>query len=232
MPTAKVCLLTDKLIESDVFDYIKTFPHGDLATTEWKLDNDWQVFEASPFRETIKLEADMIMTSDITHWWDMFRKREVVIATNIRDFRGNISENNHYRKIFELNDLPNVYNAVTYWRLSKTAQQFFNTVKDIFQNWNTYKTLLKGANNEQATTDVVYAMAGVIMGIENVTIPNDVVSFVHMKPKINNLSSEDWRKQLVWELTDIDFRLNTITQQYPVHYHIKEFAKDIEPFYE
>ena len=46
------------------------------------------------------------------------------------------------------------------------------------------------------------------------------------------ISSEDWRKQLVWELTNTDFRINTVSQQYPFHYYIKEFAKDIEPIYD
>ena len=37
IPCAKVCLLTDTQINSDVFDYIKVFPYGDQATTDWKL---------------------------------------------------------------------------------------------------------------------------------------------------------------------------------------------------
>lgn len=232
MPDAKVCLLTDKQIDSDVFDYVRLFPYGDQSTTEWKLNNDWQVFKASPFRETIKLEADMIVTNDITHWWNMFRHRDVVVATGCRDFKGNVSINRQYRKIFDLNKLPDVYNAITYWRFSRTAQEFFGLVRNIFENWDSYKTLLKSSQDEVATTDVVYAIASVIMGVENVTLPTSYPSLVHMKPAINNLTSEDWRKQLVWELTESDFRINTITQNYPVHYYIKEFAQEIEPVYD
>lgn len=232
IPDAKVCLLTDKQINSDVFDYIKVFPYGDQATTDWKLSNDWQVFWASPFRETIKLEADMIVTNDISHWWDMLRHRDVVIATGCKDFKGNVSTNRHYRKIFDLNELPDVYNAITYWRVSRTAQEFFTLVRNIFNDWNSYKPLLKGANDEVATTDVVYAIASVIIGVENVTLPSTYPTLVHMKSKINNITSEDWRKQLVWELTDNDFRINTVTQQCPVHYYHKDFAKELEPLYD
>ena len=234
MPDAKVCLLTDTAIDEDIFDYVKLFPHGDQSTTEWKLSNDWQVFDASPFRETIKLEADMIVTSDISHWWEMLRHRDVVVATQCRNFKGNISASRYYRKIFDLNDLPNVYNAITYWRLSREAQEFFMLVKNIFNNWDTYKATLKGAKDEIATTDVVYALASRIIGIEKVTLPQSITypSLIHMKSNINGISSEDWRKQLVWELTNTDFRINTVSQQYPFHYYIKEFAKDIEPIYD
>jgi len=231
MPDSKVCLLTDKLIEDDTFDYIKTFPYGDVSGSDWKLDNDWQSFYATPFRETIKIEADMLITSDISHWWDILRHRDVVVATSCRDFKGNISENRHYRKIFDLNNLPNMYNAITYWRFSQTATDFFKLVRTIFENWDDYKTLLVGANDEEATTDVVYAIAGTLLGVEQVTLPNDVISLVHMKSKINNITCDDWRKQLVWEVTDKEFRINTVTQQYPVHYHIKDFAKDLENIY-
>ena len=140
MPSAKVCLLTDNIIEDNIFDYVKKFPHGDISTSEWKLNNDWQIFEASPFRETIKLEADMIVTNDISHWWTMLRHRDVVISTGCRDFKNNISENRYYRKIFDLNNLPDVYNAITYWRLSKQARDFFNLVRNIFEYWEDYKT--------------------------------------------------------------------------------------------
>jgi hypothetical protein len=164
MPDAKVCLLTDTQINSDVFDYVKVFPYGDQATTNWKLSNDWQVFWASPFRETIKLEADMIVTSNITHWWDMLRHRDIVVATGCKNFKGDVAQSRHYRKIFDRNNLPDVYNAITYWRLSREAQEFFTLVRNIFQDWDSYKQLLKGANNEIATTDVVYAIAAVIIG--------------------------------------------------------------------
>ena len=37
-------------------------PYGDQAPdSDWKLVNDWQVYEASPYEYTIKLEADMYM---------------------------------------------------------------------------------------------------------------------------------------------------------------------------
>ena len=45
MPKAKVTIITTDML-----------PYGDQAPdTNWKLQNDWQVYEASPYEYTIKL---------------------------------------------------------------------------------------------------------------------------------------------------------------------------------
>jgi hypothetical protein len=207
-PTANVTVLTKEQL-----------PYGDLGGYA----NDWQVFAASPYRQTIKLEADMIAAGPVDHWWTMFEHRDVVVSTGCRNFYGNPGQSRYYRKLFDANTLPDVYNAITYWRVSKTAQEFFQLVKQIFEHWDRYKTLLKFPD-EQATTDVVYAMAAQIMGPETVTLP---VGFgpqiVHMKRHIIPTRTNDWTKELVWENTNPGLRINTIAQTGFVHYHVKNW---------
>jgi len=195
-------------------------PHGDLGGYA----NDWQCWLASPYRETIKLEADMIAASSIDHWWTLLRHRDVVISTGARDFYDEITECRRYRKIFDDNDLPDVYNAITYWRLSHTAQEFFGLVRGIFQHWDHYRTLLRFPD-EHATTDVVYAMAAEIMGRERVTLPAGLgPSIVHMKSGINPIQTSDWTQELVWETDPV--RINTVAQWGLVHYHKKNWLLD------
>lgn len=186
--------------------------------------NDWQCFWASPYRQTIKLEADMIAASDVDHWWTLFELRDVVISQGARTYKDQPAVDRFYRKTFDLNHLPNVYNAVTYWRLSPTAQTFFTLVRDIFQNWNSFSRLLKFPDTH-ATTDVVYAMAAVIMGPDQVTLPAGLgPTIVHMKRHINNLQNEDWTRELIWENNPL--RINTIAQWGFVHYYQKEWANE------
>ena len=183
--------------------------------------NDWQMFAASPYRQTIKLEADMICASSIDHWWTLFERRDVVISQGARTFYDEPAKSRYYRKIFDNNDLPDVYNAITYWRVSETAQKFFKLVKNIFENWQDYKRLLKFPDKEP-TTDVVYAIATVIMGEETVTLPKGLgPTIVHMKRYINPLQTADWTQELVWEQDP--FRINTVAQWGLVHYHVKEW---------
>jgi hypothetical protein len=194
---------------------VQDLPHGDLGG----FANDWQCWQISPYRETIKLEADMILASPIDHWWTLFELRDVVISQGARDFYDQHTTCRTYRRTFDHNGLPDVYNAVTYWRVSQTAQEFFRLVRLIFTYWPAYRTLLKYPD-EEPTTDVVYAIAAVIMGPERVTLPSGLgPSIVHMKPGINPIKTNDWTQELTWETDPI--RINTVAQWGPLHYHVK-----------
>jgi hypothetical protein len=194
-------------------------PHGDLGGYV----NDCQVFQASPYRQTIKLEADMIAAGPIDHWWTLFENRDVVISQGARDFYDRPAKSRHYRKIFDHNNLPDVYNAITYWRVSQTAKEFFNLVQTIFTNWAMYKKLLK-MPDEEASTDVVYAMAAIVMGPERVTLPVGLgPTIVHMKKHINSIATSNWTQELVWENTRPGLRVNTVAQWGLFHYHVKDW---------
>jgi len=219
-PDANIAVITVKRCNDPVFDHVIPLPFGDLGGYA----NDWQVFHASPYRQTIKLEADMLCASSIDHWWTLFEQRDVVVSQGARTFYDNPAESRYYRKMFDQNNLPDVYNAITYWRLSIVAKEFFELVKQIFEQWNEYKTLLKFPD-EMPTTDVVYAIAAVIMGPERVTLPVGLgPTIVHMKRYINPIQTIDWTQELVWE--NNPFRINTVAQWGLVHYHIKEWANE------
>ena len=205
-PDANVTIVTTDML-----------PHGDQGG--WA--NDWQMFAVSPYRQTIKLEADMIAAGPVDHWWSLFELRDVVISQGARTYRDEPAKSRSYRKCFDENNLSDVYNAITYWRLSPTAKEFFDLVRNIFENWAEFRKLLKFAE-DSASTDVVYAMAAQIMGPDRVTLPAGLgPTMVHMKRHINGLHSEDWTRELIWESDPL--RINTIAQWGFVHYHRKEW---------
>jgi hypothetical protein len=205
---------------------ITKLPYGDLApNSDWKLINDWQVYEASPYEYTIKLEADMYVPTSIEYWWDILKNHDLVVSTTIRNFKQEISSSRAYRKFIDENKLPDVYNAITYFRKSEKSKKFFSLVRNIFENWDEYKKVLKCNVDEEATTDWVYALACHIMGEENTTLPAFTqMGMVHMKQFINDLPTENWTDTLVYEILPDHFRINTVPQMYPVHYHVKSFA--------
>ena len=208
-PNAQVTIVTADML-----------PHGDLGG--WA--NDWQMFQISPYRQTIKLEADMIAASPVDHWWTLFELRDVVVSTGARTWYDIPAESRYYRKCFDANNLPDVYNAITYWRLSKTAQEFFSLVRSIFENWTEFRKLLRFPE-DAPSTDLVYAMAAQIVGPEQVILPAGLgPSIVHMKRYINPLQSNDWTRELAWE-TD-PFRINTVAQWGFVHYYQKDWCCD------
>ena len=213
MPNANVTIITSEML-----------PHGDTGG----YTNDWQVYEASPYDETIKLEADMIIPRSIEHWWDILSVNDVVVSTAIRNFKGELSDCRVYRKFIDENMLPDTYNSITYFKKSETAKLFYTVVRDIFENWEEYKAILKCNPNEEVSTDWVYAIACHIVGVEKTTLPNfNEMSMTHMKQYVNGIPSEDWTKTLVYEILPKTVRVNTYPQLYPFHYHIKSFSDKI-----
>ena len=218
-PDANISVITVKRCDDPVFDHVIPLPNGDLGG----FANDWQCFAASPYRQTIKLEADMYAATPIDHWWTLFEQRDVVISQGCKGLYNETSANRTYRQLFDDNRLPDVYNAITYWRLSSTAKEFFELVRAIFENWDRFKTMLKFPD-ESATTDVVYAMAAAIMGVENITLPLGLgPQITHMKQGIIPTLTNNWTEELVWEDTDPGLRIHTVAQAGFVHYHIKDW---------
>jgi len=104
-PSARICLVTDSPDTDPLYDHYRQ-----ITPNANPYANDAQLFRLTPFRETIKLEADMFVVSPIAHWWTQFRHRDVVISTGCRDWQDNVSTARHYRRVFDVNNLPDVYN--------------------------------------------------------------------------------------------------------------------------
>lgn len=209
-----------------VFDFIITIDNDEATDDNWKLRNEWQSFFLTPFKETIKLESDIVFTRSISHWWDTFRLRNIVLSHGCRDYYGNLSNDRTYRQLFDDNQLPDVYNGLMYFRYSPEASEFFWYAKLIFQNWKTVKETLIKCHDEDPTTDVVYALAAKIVGVENCTIPTaDFINFTHMKSAINKFSSAiPWHELVICETNIPMIRINNINQYHPLHYYDKNWV--------
>jgi hypothetical protein len=196
-------------------------PYGDQGGQA----NDWQMYKISPYHETVKLEADMIACSHIDHWWSMFRHRDMVISLGCRDWFGRPSSCRAYRRAFDDNHLPDVYNAIAYWRVSPVAKEFFHWCRLIWQDWATWSKLLVHAP-DTASTDMVYAIAAVMVGSDQVTLPVSAPNIIHMKQHVAGTMQKDWTKELVWEHHHGWVRINTVTQWGMLHYCEKDWSTD------
>jgi len=213
MPNANITIITSDML-----------PHGNLGG----FANDWQVYEISPYDETIKLEADMYIPRSIEHWWDVLSVNDVVVSSTIRNFKQEISTVKTYRRFINDNKLPDVYNAITYFKKSDTAKKFFDVVRNVFENWEEYKSILRCNPQEEVSTDWVYAIACHIVGKEKTTLPTFTeMSMVHMKQFVNGNPTENWTDTFVYECLPNQIRVQSIPQQYPFHYHIKNFSDKI-----
>lgn len=229
MPRENVSIITNNDVYSDVFDNVINLPYGDLALdSEWKLLNDFQVYKASPYEYTIKIEADMYIPRNIDYWWDILENRDLNICTTIRNFKNEISHETYYRQSITRAKLVDVYNALTYFKKSTLADEFFSLVEFIFKNWDQVKDQLN-IIDIIPTTDVVYSIAATYLGKEHCVLENFTdMSFIHMKRHINRLLTEKWYNELIYEINSDIFRIQSNTLLYPLHYHNKEFCEIIE----
>lgn len=211
-----------------VFDYVIVLQEDYAADSAWKLSNEWQIFNLTPFKETIKLESDLLFTRSVDHWWTTFRLRDVVLSTGCLDYKGNQSQSRVYRQFFDDNGLPDVYNGLMYFRYSKTAWNFFDIAKKVFENWTELSdNALKNCREPTPSTDVLYAVSANLLGPELCTLPSaDFIKFVHMKPAINNFPNKPWFESVISERDGDMLRVNNLNQYSPVHYFEKTYITE------
>lgn len=234
MPGAQYAVIVDSYTLAQVtdqhrrvFDYVIELPADYAKDETWKLSNEWQALDLTPFKETIKLESDLIFTRSIAHWWTTFRNRNIVLSQGCKNYLQETSSVRDYRKVFDDNDLPDIYNGLMYFRFSREAAEFFWYAEHIFKNWDYIsKTMLTNVRDDKPTTDVVYALAAKIIGVEHCTIPSvDFINFVHMKSAINGFSKNiPWYESVMCEVDLPMIRINNVNQYHPIHYHEKSWV--------
>ena len=223
----KYAVIVDKATSKEVttamgkvFDYVVELPDSDMPA----MSLEPYAFTLTPFKETIKLESDLLFTRSIDHWLHAFRLKDVVLSTGCKNYRGELSNVRKYRKMFDDNNLPDTYNGLMYFRYSRTAAEFFKTAFEIINNWTAVKTSLIGCDEEHPSTDVLYALAAHVLGKELHTLPLDFINFVHLKSGIQGWSDE--RSVFDTVVTETDgnmIRINNLNQYNPVHYYDKSY---------
>lgn len=218
------CVVTDCEVPAHmkrVFDDVVTIP------TMEKFENECLAWELTPFKETFKVESDMLITSNIDHWWAGCRQRDVCFTTSVLNYRGEVADESGYRRMWIENNLINAYNGFMYFRHCVETKEFFDTCKTVRTNFDLYKNrVLSNVRHDTADTDVFMSIAATQLGSEKFYIPTlDYPTFVHMKQHINGWTPSDWREACSWSLTDdMIFMVNGYAQTKPFHYFMKDFC--------
>jgi hypothetical protein len=218
--------LTDK--QRGVFDYIKVVPK---SSNPYALE--CQALDLTPFKETFKVESDVLIPRNLDHWWHGCRNQDVVLTGIVRDYQGRPSNTRAYRKFFDVNRLDDIYNGFMYFRLSRPSAEFFKLSKRIVENYNNLGTsVLAGNVYSVPDTDVIFSIASTIskFGNSNIGFTTKIgyPTFTHMKGAVNGWHPNmDWRDAVPWTLTkDMDLILGGFAQHYPFHYYQKDFCTE------
>jgi hypothetical protein len=213
------------------FDYVIELPEY-IANEDpqWRLGSEWMAYYLTPFKETVKLDADITFNRNIDHWWNFYQLKDVMLTNEIVDYRGNVSDCKVYRKLFVDNNLPNLYSGLMYFRYTQLSANFFNLCKELYDNWNVVRDeILLNCRDKYPTTDVVFALAAKIMGEEQFYIPNSILPrFAHMKGAIQGwLIDEDWTTKTYSQVDEKgNHSIGFHRQVYPVHYVQKKYCNE------
>ena len=231
-----ISLITnDKVPEEYVslFDKIIPIPFGDSAEdSEWKVENRWKIYHASPYDETIVMDTDMLVLQNIDTWWNFLSNYEIFYTSNVLTYRGETANTSYYRKTFIDNNLPNLFCGLHYFKKCEVAQQFYSWLEIVVNNWETfYEQHLEGATRpKHVSMDVCTAIVAKILGCES-SITNKVAkfpSFTHMKPYCQgwNTVQPSWQDQIgVYISKDGSTKLGNYVQTGILHYTEKDFVE-------
>ena len=183
----------------NVFDKI-------IVIDEWSFLHEWQVYNLTPWKETVKIDVDLIFTRDITHWWDTMSLRDVVFTTKIYNYKEHPITSRWHRKQFDNNLLPDIYTALYYFRhdngaMRRQSADFFKTVQEVSSDISSITKQMRGLAEKNIGDDELFAIASLIHGEDSViqreyTVPQ----IVHFKNQLNDLPpGAPWSTQLYVE---------------------------------
>lgn len=214
------------------FDKIIPIPFGDSAiTSEWKVENRWKLYHASPYDETVVLDVDMLILDNIERVWKWVGDRELFFTSHVVDYKGRIIVDNTYRKMFVSNDLPNLYSGMFYFKKSDSSLEFFKLLEFITYNWQKIYFEIAPKNMQNFYSfDVSVSIAAKLMGIDNIiTHRNSPFTFIHLKPALQGWEPvpQSCLSQLLINFTDTkELYLNNFKQRGVFHYVEDAFLTD------
>jgi hypothetical protein len=132
----------------------------------------------------------MLFTRDYSHWADYFINNcELYIANKSYTYRGELISNNHYRKTFTKNNLPNLYSFYTFFKKdSLIAKEFFELGRQIIKNPTEFSNIFLSEYKPKVLgTDEAFALSAKILDIQDqIAYPLEFPKIVHMKPMVQN----------------------------------------------
>ena len=236
-PNSKICLITNNTVDkqySVVFDDIVNIPWEDSSqSTEWKVENRWKIYHATPYDRTIVLDTDMLVLENIEHWWNFLKNYKIFFTTNVKTYRGTPLTSVYYRKAFRNHQLPNLYSGFHYFEKSDEAHNFYKWLEFVMNNWELFYGQYAGGNYFQkfASVDVSAAIVTKILDCEeHITSKATYPYFTHMKTHAQDwtiLTSERWQDKVgVYLDKDLDLKIGNYKQNGVFHYTEKDFVTD------
>ena len=214
-----------------VFDKIIPIPWNDDAVeTQWKIENRWKLYHASPYYESIVLDVDMLLLEDISTWWEYCGNFNIRFCSKITNYKLENVVDTVHRKSFVANKLPNVYHALHYFKKSDEVANFYKVLEYVVNNWAfCYGQIAPNEYQNWLSMDLACAVAIELSGMQELIDINSPLQFTHMKTPIQgwSVTPESWQDTIAWHLTPAGkLVVGNISQDKLFHYVEKNFITD------
>lgn len=225
----RVAIVIDDVTQIDRFKSSWVFDH----VIPWDQETYWNgrswMDQLSPFDHTVCLDSDMLFTTDYSHWIDYFvENSELYIANNAYTYRGELIDNDYYRRTFTKNRLPNLYSFYTFFKKdSEVASEFFTLGRYIIKNPIEFSNVfLTDYKPKVVGTDEAFALAAKLLDITgDIAYELEFPKVVHMKGMIQNWPwpSDVWSDHLGFYLNRKgQLKIGNYQQTNIVHYVEKD----------
>lgn len=230
----QVCLITNDSTPIEylkVFDHIVSIPWGDMSRhSEWKIENRWKIIHCTPFKENLVYDSDMLLLGSNDHYWYHLESYNLALTENVINYKGTkiTCNDNPYRRVFEGNNLPDVYFGLHYFKKNQKGFEFYKWLEVIIKNWDNFAKNYTKINAQKTPSLDVAASLALLFGDFNVK--NDILSFTHMKPLLQGWDSNTldlWHTFISYHVNkDLGLSIGNHVQTGILHYIEDDFLTD------
>jgi hypothetical protein len=228
-----VSIVTNNIVPDEylwAFDKVIDIPWYTFINSRFKTEHRWKLYHVSPYDQTIVLDSDILVLHDLEYFWKFLDNRDLYFPTSVMTYRAEIIHDDYYRQAFTANNLPNVYNAVHYFRKSALAHEFYAWVELVTTNWELfYGNFCKEYYPKEPSMDITTAIVARIMDIDDDITNRQYLSpnIVHMKPVIQGWKNipDRWQDTVGVYLTDdCTLKIGNYLQNTIFHYTENSFV--------
>lgn len=215
-----------------IFDKIIPIPWYNANATRLKSENRWKIYHASPYEETIVLDSDILVLQNLDYFWNFLSNYDLYFPTKVFTYRKELVTSDYYRKTFVVNNLPNFYNAVHFFKKCNRAKEFYSWVELVTNNWELfYGHFCKEYYPKEPSMDVTTAIVAKILDCETdiANFAQEMPEIIHMKSRIQNWKNPQtsWQDRVgVYLQEDLQLKIGNHRQDTIFHYTENNFATD------
>lgn len=210
------------------FDEIVQFPFN---SKEVRRQNDWQLYWASPFDNTIAIDCQSLLKENQEQLWDyLIDGYDVAFPSVALHFNGSKLPNTN-RKIYEDEyHCNNVQSAMFYWKKdSDAAIRYFKMADVIMQDWQTATKEFYSPQHipKHYNSDIIHSLISNISGVDVNVIDEDIFSYIDMHGVLENGFLGHWDrwtdKLSVWGTKEAKVKIQNYAVSRLINYNDDNF---------